>query len=106
MNREHNYYMMNQSTSPEKKSSGSVVRLSISPSQGTFLTESVQSMTNKVNEDKVIDYNLMSNPQFWESFGKFEGFNNKKTIYSRLSYAKRYYKLLLSENLSEVIGVS
>jgi intergrase/recombinase len=49
----------------------------------------------------------MSNPGFWDSFKKYlEGFNNKKTIYSCLSYAKRYYRLLLSENLSEVIGAS
>jgi hypothetical protein len=35
LNQHHNYYMMNQSTtSPENKSSGGVVRLSISPSQG------------------------------------------------------------------------
>jgi intergrase/recombinase len=48
----------------------------------------------------------LSNPQFWESFKEYlQGFNNKKTIYSRLSYAKRYYKLLLSENLNEIIDV-
>jgi hypothetical protein len=87
-----------------KQSSSHTVRLSISPSQGTFLTKIDDSKTISCNHREKI---LNDSPQFWNKFKKYlSGFNTKKTIYSRLSYAKRYYHLLETEKFDEILQFS
>ncbi len=90
--------------SPTKQSSSHTIRLSISPSQGTFLTKTNDSKTISCNRrDKILN----DNPEFWKKFEKYlSGFNSKKTIYSRLSYAKRYYHLLETEKFDEILQFS
>ena len=84
--------------------SSHTVRLSISPSQGTFLTKTDDSKPISCNRrDKILN----DNPEFWKKFEKYlSGFNSKKTIYSRLSYAKRYYHLLETEKFDEILQFS
>ncbi len=46
-------------------------------------------------------------PGFWDSFKQYlTGFNNEKTIYTRISYAKRFSYLLINENFNEIHTLS
>ena len=100
------------------------VRLSISPSQGSFSLENHQKTTipgsNEFESDdyrslapKDLEYDSNSIESsikrfnFWDSFSNYLlEFNVQKTVYSRLSYAKRYYHLLISRNFNELHTMS
>ena len=44
---------------------------------------------------------------FWDSFRLYlRGFNNEKTIYTRISYAKRFSYLLVNENFNDIHTLS
>jgi intergrase/recombinase len=50
---------------------------------------------------------MLTNPEVWRQFEKhLTGFNTKKTIYSRLSYAKKHYHLLFKEDFNEILQFS
>ena len=105
--------------------SNHTVRLSISPSQGSFSREGSQKTTipgsnttdfryldkTVLAPDNGYDANLVRSiieqPDFWILFRKYlTGFNGPKTISSRVSYAKRYYNLLIDRNFSELHDLS
>ena len=99
-------------------------RLSISPSQGSFSLVDHQKTTipgsNQFEIDhyrnlalKDLEYDIKSiefsikRSNFWNSFSNYLlEFNTQKTVYSRLSYAKRYYYLLISRNFRELHTMS
>jgi intergrase/recombinase len=100
------------------------VRLSISPSQGSFSLVNHQKTTIpgsnpfEINhfdrlDQKDLEYdkksieNIIKSTNFWDSFRSYLlELNTEKTIYSRLSYAKRYYDLLISRNFHELHTMS
>ena len=105
--------------------SNHTVRLSISPSQGFFSREGSSKNNDPGSNttdfrylDKTVlapdngyDANLVRSiieqPDFWILFRKYlTGFNGPKTISSRVSYAKRYYNLLIDRNFSELHDLS
>ncbi|MDN5847250.1 MAG: hypothetical protein L0H53_13365 [Candidatus Nitrosocosmicus sp.] len=89
------------------KHSNRTVRLSISPSQGNNVMEDKLSDQRIVQERSNIIKEQFNDPDFWTNFEKYlPGFNTKKTIRSRLSYAKRYYSLLLTESFDGVLRLS
>ena len=56
---------------------------------------------------KNIGGHTSGDPQPWEQFEKYlSGFNTKKTIYSRLTYAKKYQHLLFTEDFNEILHFS
>ena len=104
--------------------SSHTVWLIISPSQGSFSLVDQRKMTipgsNQFEIDhhhglalKDLEYDIKSiehiikRSNFWNSFSSYLlEFNNQKTVYSRLSYAKRYYYLLISRNFMELHTMS
>ena len=124
---EPKYYINNPSSLIETAvSSGGVevideinhtVRLSISPSQGSFSQKQQQETTipgsDVTNSGRRITWaersirDIIEGNDFWISFNRYlQGFNGPKTISSRLSYARRYYYLLISRNFSELHELS
>ena len=99
-------------------------RLSISPSQGTFSLLNHQKTTipgsnqseiigNRNLALKDLDYDIKSieciinRSDFWDSFENYLlEFNTQKTVYSRLSFARRYCYLLISGNFNELHTMS
>jgi len=109
------YYINNPSSLIETAvSSGGVevidklnhtVQLSISPSQGNILTNNANSLLFIFTKQSRTDYyDRFNDPQIWKNFEKYlMQLNTKKTIYSRLCYAKKFYHLLYTENFNEVL---
>ncbi|HYF99042.1 MAG TPA: integrase [Candidatus Saccharimonadales bacterium] len=64
------------------------------------------SFTSNVQRKKV-NHDILNNPLFWKQFEKYlSGFNTKKTIYSRLTYAKKYHNILFTEKFNEMLQFS
>lgn len=105
---------------------GHIVRLSILPSQGFFLTKNAQKSTilrsnsvyvdnrqqsshvNSKDHDHINQMKTAFNDhKFWSGFqNHLRQFNCQKTLYSRISYTKRYHHLLISENFNELYNIS
>ncbi len=126
------FYILNSiNNQKENSSSGGVeatitkksriVRLSISPSQGLPSSPCEHKTTTSVlnieghshNNDECSRLNNFTNgnnieskieaPNFWDSFKTYlKGVNNEKTIYTRISHARRCSYLLIKDNFNEL----
>ena len=105
--------------------SSCTVRSSISPFQGSFssfceqestipcsgveahsLSDGEHILVNNSTNGNNIEAKICS-PNFWDSFRLYlKGFNNEKTIYTRISYARRFSYLLVNENFNEIHTLS